>query len=69
MPSHVIGPGDGAFVDLAGVGVRFLLDARRTGGGFSLVEHPIAPRTLGSPSTRTRTRTSGRSSSRAAWAC
>ena len=49
MTRHLIGPGDGAFVDLAGVGVRFLLDAQRTGGGFSLVEHPIAPRTLGSP--------------------
>ncbi len=49
MSTHVIGPQDGAFVDLAGVGVRFLLDAGRTGGGFSLVEHPIAPRTLGSP--------------------
>ena len=49
MSTHVIGPQDGPFVDLAGVGVRFLLDAERTGGGFSLVEHPLAPRTLGSP--------------------
>ena len=49
MSTHVIGPKDGPLVDLAGVGVRFLLDAERTGGGFSLVEHPIAPRTLGSP--------------------
>jgi len=49
MSTHVIGPQDGPFVDLAGVGVRFLLDAERTGGGFSLVEHPIAPRTLAAP--------------------
>ena len=43
MSARVVGPGEGAFVDLAGVGVRFLLDAATTGGGFSLVEHPIAP--------------------------
>ena len=49
MSDHVLGPNDGAFVDLAGVGVRFLIDGERSGGGFSLVEHPIAPRTLGSP--------------------
>lgn len=45
----MLGPGDGDLVDLGGVGVRFLIDAARSGGGFSLVEHPIAPRTLGSP--------------------
>lgn len=49
MATHILGPQDGRTVDLAGVGVRFMLDAARTGGGFSLVEHPIAPRTLGSP--------------------
>ncbi len=47
--SHVLGPGEGRAIDLAGVGVRFMIDAERTGGGFSLVEHPLAPRTLGSP--------------------
>lgn len=47
--SHILGPDDGHAVDLAGVGVRFMVDARRSGGGFSLVEHPLAPRTLGSP--------------------
>jgi quercetin dioxygenase-like cupin family protein len=46
---HVMGPGDGDAVDLAGVGVRFMIDGARSGGGFSLVEHPLAPRTLGSP--------------------
>ena len=49
MSHHLLRPGEGHFVDLAGVGVRFMLDAGRTGGGFSLVEHPIAPLTLGSP--------------------
>ncbi len=45
---HVLGPGEGRAIDLAGVGVRFMIDAERTGGGFSLVEHPLTPRTLGS---------------------
>ena len=49
MSDYLLGPGDGKAIDLAGVGVRFMIDAERTGGGFSLVEHPLAPRTLGSP--------------------
>jgi len=49
VSAHVLGPDDGDAVDLAGVGVRFLIDGATSGGGFSLVEHPIAPRTLGSP--------------------
>jgi mannose-6-phosphate isomerase-like protein (cupin superfamily) len=36
-------------VQIGGLGVRFLVDADRSGGGFSLVEHPMAPRALGSP--------------------
>jgi quercetin dioxygenase-like cupin family protein len=31
------------------MGVRFMLAGNETGGGFSLVEHPIAPRTLAAP--------------------
>ena len=49
MGAHSLGPDEGRLIDLGGVGVRFMLDAARTGGGFSLVEHPITPRTLGSP--------------------
>ena len=41
----LIGPADGDFVELGGLGVRFMA----TGEGFSLVEHPIAPRTLAAP--------------------
>ena len=41
----IIGPADGESVDLGGLGVRFMA----TGEGFSLVEHPIAPRTLAAP--------------------
>jgi mannose-6-phosphate isomerase-like protein (cupin superfamily) len=45
----VVGPGDGRSVEFGGLGARFLIDAATTGGGFSLVEHPLAPRTLGAP--------------------
>lgn len=45
----VIGPTDGESVDLTSIGVRFMLDGERTGGGFSLVEHPLAPRALAAP--------------------
>jgi quercetin dioxygenase-like cupin family protein len=38
-------PTDGESVELGGLGVRFMA----TGQGFSLVEHPIAPRTLSAP--------------------
>jgi mannose-6-phosphate isomerase-like protein (cupin superfamily) len=49
MDSHVLGPDEGKRVSLGGLGVRFMIDAARSGGGFSLVEHPIAPRTLAAP--------------------
>ena len=45
----VIGPNDGESVELTTLGVRFMLDGERTGGGFSLVEHPLAPRALAAP--------------------
>ena len=44
-----IGPKDGKFVKLMSVGVRFMAWGEETGGGFSLVEHPIAPNTLAAP--------------------
>jgi len=36
-------------VDLGALGVRFLAWAAETGGGFSVVEHPMAPRALAAP--------------------
>jgi hypothetical protein len=36
-------------VRFGGLGVRFLIDGLRSGGGFSLVEHPIEPRSLAAP--------------------
>jgi mannose-6-phosphate isomerase-like protein (cupin superfamily) len=46
---RVIGPGDGKAVDLGSLGVRFMVWSEESGGGFSLVEHPIPPRTLAAP--------------------
>jgi mannose-6-phosphate isomerase-like protein (cupin superfamily) len=46
---RVIGPGDGRVVDLGSLGVRFMVYSEESGGGFSLVEHPIPPRTLAAP--------------------
>ena len=46
---HLLGPDQGEVVHLLALGVRFLIDGEVTGGAFSLVEHPLAPRALGSP--------------------
>jgi mannose-6-phosphate isomerase-like protein (cupin superfamily) len=45
----IVGPGDGESIELGGMGVRFMVDGEESGGGFSLVEHPIAPRALCAP--------------------
>jgi mannose-6-phosphate isomerase-like protein (cupin superfamily) len=44
-----IGPDEGEYTQLPGVGVRFMVWAEETGGGFSLVEHPIDPHYLAAP--------------------
>ena len=49
MATQVLGPSEGNAVDLRGLGVRFMIDSDTAGGGFSLVEHPIAPRSLAAP--------------------
>ncbi|HEX8648830.1 MAG TPA: cupin domain-containing protein [Thermoleophilaceae bacterium] len=46
---QVLGPGEGDSVLLGGLGARFMIDGATAGGGFALVEHPIAPRTLAAP--------------------
>ena len=46
---RLVGPDDGYAVQLPGVGVRFMAWTEETGGGFSMVEHPIAPRTMAAP--------------------
>jgi quercetin dioxygenase-like cupin family protein len=47
--ARVLGPEDGRAGMLGSMGVRFMLAGEETGGGFSLVEHPIPPRTLAAP--------------------
>jgi mannose-6-phosphate isomerase-like protein (cupin superfamily) len=44
-----ITPSDGKLVDIQSAGVRFMAWSEETGGGFSLVEHPIPPRGLVAP--------------------
>ena len=46
---RVLGPRDGNAGFLGSIGVRFMVDGIESGGGFSLVEHPMSPRALGAP--------------------
>src|SRR3954471_8780701 len=46
----IVGPRDGKAGSLGSIGVRFMIDTEEThAGGFSLVEHPMPPRTLPPP--------------------
>lgn len=49
MARRVLGPRDGAAGFLGSIGVRFMIDGTDSGGGFSLVEHPMSSRALGAP--------------------
>jgi mannose-6-phosphate isomerase-like protein (cupin superfamily) len=46
---RILRPDDGRAVDFGSFGVRFMIWSEESGGGFSLVEHPIPPRTLVAP--------------------
>ena len=46
---HVLGPNEGDVVRLFALGVGFMIDGQATGGRFSLIEHPLPPRSLGAP--------------------
>src|SRR5271154_4543364 len=46
---RVLGPEDGKAGFLGSIGVRFMLDGAISGGGFSLVEHPMSERALAAP--------------------
>jgi mannose-6-phosphate isomerase-like protein (cupin superfamily) len=46
---RIVGPGDGKALDLGSIGARFMAWTEETGGGFSLVEHPMPPRRLAAP--------------------
>jgi quercetin dioxygenase-like cupin family protein len=47
--AKVLAPGEGRIAFLGTIGVRFMIDALASGGGFSLIEHPMAPRALAAP--------------------
>ncbi len=47
--AKVLGPADGRSGQLGAIGVRFMVSAEESGGGFALVEHPMAPRALAAP--------------------
>ena len=49
-PSRIVlSPDEGERVEFGGLGVRFMIGGDESGGGFALVEHPIAPRVLAAP--------------------
>jgi mannose-6-phosphate isomerase-like protein (cupin superfamily) len=45
----IIKAGDGAAFDFGGLGVQWKIDGPQTGGQFSIVHHPLAPRALAAP--------------------
>jgi quercetin dioxygenase-like cupin family protein len=45
----VVGRHDGKAGPLGAIGVRFMIWGDESGGGFSLVEHPMPPRALAAP--------------------
>src|SRR3954466_10869078 len=45
----VVGPSDAAEGFLGSIGVRFMIDGSEAGERFSLVEHPMSPRSLAAP--------------------
>lgn len=47
--ARILGPKDGKALDFGSFGVRFMVWSEESGGGFSLMEHPVPPRTLVAP--------------------
>src|SRR6059058_5229647 len=47
--AHLVGAADGRQVRFQGFGTRYVVSAEHTGGAFAVVEHDLAPRTLGAP--------------------
>lgn len=46
---RIVHPADGPYADLGTCGARLMISAEESGGGFSLVEHPIPARHLAAP--------------------
>ena len=53
---RILGPNDGKTVDFGSFGVRFMVWSEESGGGFSLVEHPIPPADARRPASPARKR-------------
>src|SRR3954468_2719747 len=47
--AKVLGPRDGKAGFLGSIGVRFMVGGAESGGGFSIVEHPMSARALAAP--------------------
>jgi len=47
--ARILGPTEGKAGVLGMMGVRFMVNGSESGGGFSLVEHPLPPRALAAP--------------------
>src|SRR6202790_4502176 len=47
--AKIVRPRDGKSGFLGSIGVRFMIDGAETGGGFSLVEHPMSAHALAAP--------------------
>ena len=45
----VVGPKDGKLGSIGAIDARFMINGDESGGGFSLVEHPMPPRALAAP--------------------
>jgi mannose-6-phosphate isomerase-like protein (cupin superfamily) len=46
---RIVGPKDGKAGSIGSIGVRFMVSGDESGGGFSLVEHPMEPHALAAP--------------------
>jgi mannose-6-phosphate isomerase-like protein (cupin superfamily) len=46
---RIVAPTEGRLADLGSIGARMIAWTEETGGGFSLVEHPMPPRSLAAP--------------------
>ena len=46
---RIVGPDDGTYRALQTIGARMMIWTEETGGGFSLVEHPMPARSLAAP--------------------
>ena len=47
--ARIVGPSDGTEGFLGSIGVRFMIDGADAADRFSLVEHPMSPRSLAAP--------------------